>query len=442
MTVATGRLVWGDADDAASAPVYSSSSEITVGGVNSQGNAAFELNNGSVTEGNVFYLGYYGASLTPRATLSFIFNGGTFQAKNLVCAYNLTSQQNVNTEVVVNGGRGYVTGDVILGRSPAKTPVEQTCRWTQNGGVFGVKGNFHTCYWITNQTSKGLIDLNGGTLAVTGTVTFARAGKNTQDNAVDFRLNGGRLEVNAITQSVDAANTCFYGNGGILAPIGITAAGGCFGAVGKLYASTNGLVVDTSILAGKDKDYTISHPILHDPDAPAIDGGVTKQGAGRLTLSGANTFTGPLTVAGGTLRLLGPATVVPTLAFTGGTLDAVAPVEAGTLTGMGICQGALTVTGMLVPDVDAVVNVTGDFTLASTAKVDLAQYPAASLDYGDVVPLVAVLGTAQVPTTVPVTEASVGAHVSGQKFRLKISVGDDHVVYGTLASSGTMILLR
>ena len=441
-TVATGRVIWGEQDDPDNAPVYAGSADVNIGGATSKGDATLEINNGTFTEAGTLYTSYYTASVTPRPTYTFRLNGGTFKSKNITGAYNWSSAVGYNTAIEVNGGRGLVTGNVILSRNTASKPAEQTARWMQNDGVFGVGGNFYVNYWATNTCAKGLVDLNGGTLAVTGIVVFARAGKNTQDNAVDFRLNGGRLEVNAITQTVDAANTCFYGNGGTLAPIGITDAGGCFGAVGKLYASTNGLVVDTSILAGKDKDYTISLPILHDPDAPAIDGGVTKLGAGLLTLSGANTFTGPLTVAGGTLRLRWPATVVPTLAFAGGTLDAVAPVEAGTLTGMGVCQGALTVTGALVPDVDAIVNVTGDFTLASTAKVDLTRYPAASLDYGDVIPLVAALGNVSLPAAVPVTEASVGAHVSGQKFRLKLSVGDDHIVYGTLASSGTMIILR
>ncbi len=442
--VATGLMVWGEKDNPENAPIFKDTltKELTVGAVSSQGNATLDLNNGSISLNSVFYLGYYGAK---NNTYTFKMNGGSFKANHIYCAYLWSGVQRMNTAIEVNGGTGSVSKDVYLGRNYADKPAEQFCRWTQNGGLFQVNGDFHTCYSIEGQSPQGIVDLNGGVLSVTGAVMFARSGPDTEKNVVRFSLNlGGRLEVNAITQEVAAAeNTCFYGNGGTLCPIGVTAAGGCFGGVGKLYASTNGLVVDTTVLAEKGKDYLIGLPILHDPEAPAIDGGVVKQGAGLLRLTGANAFTGPLTPAGGTVRLEGAACApIRTLVFAGGVLDTVAPLTTDTLRGAGRCLGSLSVTGTLVPEADNVVSVFGDFTLAAGAKVDFSRYPAGSLNYGDSIPLATTTGTAMVPSALSIAAGSEVAHVSGHKFRLSVSVDADGVVWGTVSSSGTLLLFR
>jgi autotransporter-associated beta strand protein len=50
--------------------------------------------------------------------------------------------------------------------------------------------------------------------------------------------------------------------------------------------------------------FTVEQALTHDPlCGDDADGGVTKTGAGRLVLAGANTFTGPLRVTGGTLAI-------------------------------------------------------------------------------------------------------------------------------------------
>ena len=50
---------------------------------------------------------------------------------------------------------------------------------------------------------------------------------------------------------------------------------------------------------------TISQALLHGTGTP--DGGLTKLGSGLLTLTGADTYTGPTTVSAGTLQLNGGA---------------------------------------------------------------------------------------------------------------------------------------
>ncbi len=107
-------------------------------------------------------------------------------------------------------------------------------------------------------------------------------------------LNGGMLQANQITGVGGTATFNF--NGGTLR------AGGASTTFMQNLTRANvrdgGAVIDTN-----GHNITIGQALLHSNisgDA-AIDGGLTKQGAGTLTLTGANTYTGGTTVAGGTL---------------------------------------------------------------------------------------------------------------------------------------------
>jgi fibronectin-binding autotransporter adhesin len=56
--------------------------------------------------------------------------------------------------------------------------------------------------------------------------------------------------------------------------------------------------------------------LIHYPPMDAVDGGLTKLGAGRLTLSATNTFLGSTKISAGTLALSGNATLPRTLGIT------------------------------------------------------------------------------------------------------------------------------
>ena len=77
-------------------------------------------------------------------------------------------------------------------------------------------------------------------------------------------------------------------------------------------------------------------------------GGLTKQGAGIFTLSGANTYTGATTINAGTLRVAGGAAIADTSAVTlanvaGATLDLNGTNETiGSLAGGGAAGGNVT----------------------------------------------------------------------------------------------------
>jgi autotransporter-associated beta strand protein len=139
---------------------------------------------------------------------------------------------------------------------------------------------------------------NATTVGGSGVVDLHQGNGSTVNNA--FNLNGGTLTVSAITSANSSGIRAFNFNGGTLkAP----AANASFMALGTGNAAANvrngGAIINDGGFA-----VTITQPLLHSAIAGdnATDGGLTKLGAGTLTLSGANTYNGNTTVGAGTLE--------------------------------------------------------------------------------------------------------------------------------------------
>jgi autotransporter-associated beta strand protein len=164
----------------------------------------------------------------------------------------------------------------------------------------------------TNAAGVGVVNLDGGTLLTTYISKGAGSGT--------FNFNGGVLK------SAAASETFMQG---------LTAAN----------VKSGGAKVDTNTY-----DITIGQALLHDAGlGGTADGGLTKDGAGTLTLSGVNTYTGDTTVNEGTL-VLADAEVAGQLKFI--------------ITGTGETTHSNKITG------DGAVQLDGDFTFDMLAAGD------------------------------------------------------------------------
>ncbi|MEX1048448.1 MAG: autotransporter-associated beta strand repeat-containing protein [Akkermansiaceae bacterium] len=151
-----------------------------------------------------------------------------------------------------------------------------------------------------NSVGSGLT-LNGGSVTCSGTSLFGTA-TTPADNIASgtLTLNSGTLTVVGLSKGPGAAATVQFNvnfNGGTLKASGDNAAFLTTANNAKVRAG-GALINDGGFLI------EIPQPLIHDSVLGATpDGGLTKSGAGTLTLSGANTYTGNTTVSAGALDL-------------------------------------------------------------------------------------------------------------------------------------------
>lgn len=224
--------------------------------------------------------------------------------------------------------------------------------FTQNGGTVTMTG----AEGLYIGKANGKYTLNAGTLS-TSTLQFdgfTLSGFPVAQTAGSFLLNGGTLVTSRISLGTISSGVVgrFYFNGGTLqanAGAGSTSLGWIETSNGQpdsqiyTYVSQNGGKLDTN---GTDR--VIYTPLLHDPDYAGTDGGITKLGAGTLTLTAENTYTGVTTISAGTLQtasLLGNVTNNATLNFNRGDNFTYSGVISGSGNFVKSGAGTLTITG-------------------------------------------------------------------------------------------------
>ena len=124
--------------------------------------------------------------------------------------------------------------------------------------------------------------------------------------------------------------------------------------------------------------------------AATVSGGLIKNGANILTLTGANTYTGPTVVNAGTLALGATGTIANSSQFFVATPNSTFSVAAPTtfaanqsVAGQGIILGngnALTLNGGVTPGVTAAVGSVGTLTVTTTGALTLGNTAVVAFD--------------------------------------------------------------
>ncbi|MEI6076764.1 MAG: autotransporter-associated beta strand repeat-containing protein [Verrucomicrobiota bacterium] len=171
------------------------------------------------------------------------------------------------------GGTGYLIidgGNYISGTDGLQMGINITA-----SGTLTVNSGTATITTLALFNYASTVNLNGGTLAV-NSITYPTSGGGSSPN-VRWSFNGGTLKARANT-------TTFL-------PLPTTP-------VLSADVRNGGAIFDTAAF-----NVQVDQPLFHSTiggDA-AIDGGLTKNSSGILTMTGVNTYTGPTIVNGGTL---------------------------------------------------------------------------------------------------------------------------------------------
>lgn len=211
-----------------------------------------------------------------------------------------------------------VGNDVWTGAA-SSTWDTNTINWTRNAGpvafIAGDVANFDDTSTVTNVNLSGLLPSSG--VNVSGTQIYSFVGSGSLSNIGPLNLGGIELIIaNSGTNSfpagisVASGSTLQVGNGGSSGNLGRTAA-------------TSGPLTNNGTLLLDRSDNAL---ILSNVISGGLGGSLTNIGNGTVTLAGANTFDGNVTVASGTLEVfnnaaLGNPLTTSTFINPGATLD-------------------------------------------------------------------------------------------------------------------------
>ena len=301
-----------------------------------------------IVNGGTFQLGtgYWGSISNSKQNVALTVGGGTYvQFGN----YAGTTSQVYNSGLTVNSGASTITvngnggaGTVLSFAAVGSRAVGGTVNFnlptnlggtqTASNGITtsqlntnGILGGYATVGgndWATNATNTAggnIIGLSTSTINGYAPDVFA-SGSNTDVTAADVGVTGttNSLRFNNGTGSVALAGTEVISSGGILVTSNVGAVTPTISG-GTLEGSGTDLIVIQNNASG---GLEIDSPITNNVTAT----GLTKSGAGLLTLTASNSYTGVLTLNGGVLSTgsngINAGSAVSGIVLNGGTLQA------------------------------------------------------------------------------------------------------------------------
>jgi hypothetical protein len=397
------------------------------------GSSAFVMTGGTVNAGAAVDIGWGSSGAgTQQGTLT-IGTGATFNSEgDLRTGYagSATSQAFVN----MNGGtlnvgsttkRWMVVGqwdstnstiNVASGNLNLNTNTDLRMKIGNNGGgtnIVNLNGGAITSF------SDNKITANGS-----GVVDLMQTGTASTNNT--FNLNGGTLTIREVVTTSNVGTATFNFNGGTLKATGATGN----------FIDLGGAGQTAKILAGGAKidsngfNVTVVQPLL----AGGGGGGLVKQGSGKLTLAGVNTYTGSTNIQGGTLALGSTGSIDNSSGVslgTSGTFDVSAKngYAVGSLIGAGNVLGALTITSQLaIGNSPGTINFSGDLTLGAAST-----YTYEFIGGGTDADLGNVGGNLAIGVGAVLDLVQLGTYTMGDKFTLFSYAGNQSGTFAGLA---------
>ena len=362
-------------------------------------NSHINLNTGAATFYNNSTLGAATVQVSNTSTLSFMNNasagGAATIASSGAISFNNSSLAGGPSTMITSHGRidfnnssSAANATISLVDSFATLHSNSTLNFNNaaNAGYANISGNGLISF--NSNSTAGFANITVGnqlgffTSANAGLANITNNGSlgffDTSSAAASVIVNNGSL---GFFDSADGGNASVTNNsGGEIDLSSLNAPGLTLGSVagaGGINLGANNLTVGTS-----NTDTAISGTIADGGNG----GSLTKTGAGGLTLTGVNTYTGATNIAGGTLALSGDGSVANSsvINLSGGNLDVsaastfkVGPSQSlmGNGTIIGTLDGATTVVnGTLQPGSAGhagVLTFTQGLTLGSTAIVNM-----------------------------------------------------------------------
>ena len=271
------------------------------------------------------------------STSVYNLSGGALSTFNIIMGTNAGTLGNIATSTINVSDTGALTATTLgIGRNDLAGQYFTTNTFTQTGGTTTITNLGLGGRSADNDSTGAIIanlNLTGGTFTATNFTTLSAGGAALASNAnSSFITIGGTAQVTLgaipIVRGTNSTATITFDSEstGFLAPVAASTTYMQAGTFTNAYLTAKG----ANFNVGSGNDITIGQVL---ENASGAAGTLTKSGAGVLTLSGNNTYTGATTINAGTLSVatignggvagnLGQATnAASNLVFAGGALS-------------------------------------------------------------------------------------------------------------------------
>ena len=331
-------------------------SELLVVGNGSGVGGTVNLDNGTINVGTETWIGQgaggvgklrmSGGTLNSNSWMALAREGGKGTVEMTGGTWNQTG--GVTAFIIGTGGLGEMTMSGGTVNAATITWIAETAGANGSKLTMNNTAVFNTPVMSVGPQGNGTLQFDGGTLR-TGRITGKRAsatgaGTEAQGGTGTINFNGGQIVATAA-------------NDGFIADVDI------------LNVASGGLKIDSNGF-----NVGVIQPLPSPGGVTA--GGVTKSGAGTLTLEGANEFTGPSSVTGGKLNVSTASTGGGAYTVTNGAvLGALQAVDTGVLqmSNLSVTNGGLAVTAVEFPGNPdlAPLRVNGTLTVNGPTPINL-----------------------------------------------------------------------